>query len=135
MILTAVGIKVPSHKFTPLQLLQHPRRFTMPGLTEAKCILIIGATAGIGRALALAIHDLPSKPTVIIGGRRQERIDELCGRSERFRGVRVDVLGGREALRGFVEGVVGSYPEVGGGIYGVDVGMGGVLMRTVSSTR
>ncbi|KAI0348456.1 NAD(P)-binding protein [Trametopsis cervina] len=85
----------------------------MPGLTDAKCILIIGATAGIGRALALAIHDLPTKPTVIIGGRRQERIDELCGRSERFRGVWVDVLGGREALRGFVEGVVGNYPEVG----------------------
>lgn len=50
----------------------------MPGIEDAKCVLIIGATSGIGRALALAIHDLPTQPTVIVAGRRMERLEELC---------------------------------------------------------
>ncbi|KAI0348457.1 NAD(P)-binding protein [Trametopsis cervina] len=84
----------------------------MPTITDSKCILIIGATSGIGRALALAIHSLPSQPTVLIGGRRQERIDELCKGHERIRGARVDVMGGREEMRAFVEKTVGEYPEL-----------------------
>lgn len=42
-------------------------------------ILVIGSTACLGRALALSILDLPSKPTVIVCGRRKERLDELIG--------------------------------------------------------
>ena len=57
------------------------------GISECRCILIIGATAGIGRALALALLDLPSKPTVIIGGRRKERLDELTKTSDRIKGI------------------------------------------------
>ena len=45
----------------------------MPSINDSKCVL----TAGIGRALALAIADLPSKPTVIGTGRRKERLQEL----------------------------------------------------------
>ena len=52
----------------------------MANITQAKCILVTGATSGIGRALALAIHDLESKPTVIAVGRRQDRLDELAKR-------------------------------------------------------
>ena len=65
------------------------------GISECRCILVIGATAGIGRALALALHDLPSKPNVIVGGRRQERLDELTKTSDRIKGVLVDVTSKR----------------------------------------
>ena len=50
---------------------------------DAPVVLVTGATAGIGRALARAIRDLPSKPTVIAMGRRQERLDELAMRLPR----------------------------------------------------
>lgn len=49
----------------------------MPGIDESKCILVTGATAGIGRALALSLAKLPSKPQVIAAGRRQDRLEEL----------------------------------------------------------
>ncbi len=84
----------------------------MPNITEAKCVLIIGATAGIGRALALAIHDLPTKPTVIVGGRRQERIDELTKSSGRIKGVQIDVQSGRQVLKTFVSDIIANYPDV-----------------------
>lgn len=85
----------------------------MPGITDAKCVLVIGATAGIGRALALAIHDVPSKPTVIVAGRRQERIDELLQKGERIRGLQVDLTKGREHLRTFVDDAMAKFPGVG----------------------
>lgn len=81
-------------------------------ILEAQCVLVIGATAGIGRALALALHDLPSKPMVIIGGRRQERIDELTGTSDRIKGIQIDVKGGRSQLRSFVVEVTTQYPNL-----------------------
>lgn len=84
----------------------------MPGIKEAKTILIIGATAGIGRSLAYAIHDLPTKPIVIVSGRRQERIDEITKTSERFGGITVDLLSGRESLKKFADDVVAKWPEV-----------------------
>lgn len=84
----------------------------MPGITDAKCVLVIGATAGIGRALALAIRDLPSRPVVIVGGRRQERIDELSKNGERIEGVQIDVTWGRDKLKAFVEITVAKYPDV-----------------------
>lgn len=84
----------------------------MPGIKDAKTILIIGATAGIGRSLAYAIHDLPTKPTVIVAGRRQERIDEITKTSERFGGITVDLLSGRESLKKFADDVVAKWPEV-----------------------
>lgn len=82
-------------------------------MNNVKCVLVVGATAGIGRALALAIHDLPSKPTVIVAGRRQERLDELCSKSERIKGVQVDVTGGKDSLKEFSTQVTTHYPEVG----------------------
>ncbi|KAI0093464.1 NAD-P-binding protein [Irpex rosettiformis] len=84
----------------------------MPGIKDAKVVLIIGATAGIGRSLAYAIHDLPTKPTVIISGRRQNRIDEITEKSDRFGGIAVDLLSGRESLKKFVEDVTTKWPEL-----------------------
>jgi NAD(P)-dependent dehydrogenase (short-subunit alcohol dehydrogenase family) len=84
----------------------------MVNITDAKCVLVIGATAGIGAALAVAIHALPSKPTVIISGRRQERIDELCKKGERIKGIKVDITSGKDALEAFVNETIDRYPEV-----------------------
>ena len=83
----------------------------MTGIKDAKCVLVIGATAGIGRALALAIHDLDSKPIVIVAGRRQERLDELAAKSDRIKTARVDINTGYDKLKPFVEDVVTRYPD------------------------
>lgn len=86
-----------------------------PGIDNSKCVLVIGATAGIGRALALAIWALPSKPTVIVAGRRQERLDELVCKDKgegRIQSVQVDVSASKAELKAFVDGVVQKWPEV-----------------------
>ncbi|GJE85776.1 NAD(P)-binding protein [Phanerochaete sordida] len=81
-------------------------------IRDAKCILVVGATAGIGRALALAIHDLPSRPTVIAAGRRQERLDELAQTGDRVKTARVDLTSGRAALKQFVDEMLATYPDL-----------------------
>ncbi|KAG1725130.1 hypothetical protein EDB19DRAFT_1710164 [Suillus lakei] len=70
----------------------------MPSTSDSKCILVVGSTAGIGRALALAlaILDLPSQPT--------ERLEELS--------VTLDVLSERDALKSFIEEIVNTYPDL-----------------------
>ena len=86
----------------------------MPNINDSKVVLVIGATAGIGKALALAIHDLPTKPTVIIAGRRQERLDQIITeRTEsRLYGLRVDVAASTEILKSFVRETTTKFPEV-----------------------
>ena len=87
----------------------------MPNITNSKCVLVIGSTAGIGRALALAILDLPSQPTVIICGRRKERLNELVachGATGRLKSVTLDVLAEREALKASIRGIINTYPDV-----------------------
>lgn len=81
-------------------------------ISDCKCVLVIGATAGLGRALALAIHDLPSKPTVIAAGRRQERLDELAKQGERIKTLKFDVNAGRDELKSVVQDVTQKYPDV-----------------------
>ena len=86
----------------------------MPSISDSKCVLVVGSTAGIGRALALAILDLPSKPTVIVCGRRKERLDELVashGANGRLKSVTLDVLAERDALRISIQEVVNTYPD------------------------
>jgi len=87
----------------------------MPNITESKCVLVIGSTAGIGRSLALAILDLPSKPTVIVCGRRKERLDELVasyGTSGRLKSVTLDVLAERDVLQASIQEIISTYPDV-----------------------
>ncbi|KAG0709063.1 hypothetical protein DFH29DRAFT_890347 [Suillus ampliporus] len=87
----------------------------MPSISDSKCILVIGSTAGIGRALALAILDLPSKPTVIVCGRRKERLDELVASHNatgRLKSVTLDVLMERNALKSSIEEIVDTYPDL-----------------------
>ena len=80
-----------------------------PNIRDARCVLVIGATAGIGRELAMAIHALPHKPTVIVTGRRQERLDELSDKGSRVEHMQLDVTAGRAALKEFVEKAVTQY--------------------------
>ncbi|TFK61361.1 NAD(P)-binding protein [Pluteus cervinus] len=82
----------------------------MPTIDDSKCILVIGATSGIGRALAQRIAKLPNKPQVIAVGRRQERLDELA--TEGLETIQFDVDTDTESLKAFVERTVVAYPKL-----------------------
>jgi len=82
----------------------------MASILDSKCVLVTGATSGIGRALALEIAKLPSKPKVIGCGRRQDRLDELSKAG--LEGIQLDVSADRETLKSSVEDVVSKNPEV-----------------------
>ncbi|KZT05922.1 NAD(P)-binding protein [Laetiporus sulphureus 93-53] len=84
----------------------------MPSILDCKCVLVIGATSGIGRALALAIHALPSEPLVIVAGRRQGRLDELLKEGDRIRAVRFDVNRERNELKNAVQDIVAEYRDL-----------------------
>ncbi|KAG2044206.1 hypothetical protein BDR03DRAFT_849856 [Suillus americanus] len=87
----------------------------MPSISDCKCVLVIGSTSGIGRALALAILDLPSKPTVVVCGRRKERLEELVATHHatgRLKSVTLDVLSERNALKYSIEEIVNTYPDL-----------------------
>jgi short-subunit dehydrogenase involved in D-alanine esterification of teichoic acids len=83
----------------------------MVGINDSKIILIIGGASGIGQALAYALLDLPSKPTVIVGDKRKDRLDDMVG--ERLETVHVDVNVGPVELKQFVDDVTAKYSEVG----------------------
>ncbi|KAF5368340.1 hypothetical protein D9758_002422 [Tetrapyrgos nigripes] len=82
----------------------------MPTILDSKCVLVTGATSGIGRALALEIAKLPSNPKVIGSGRRQERLDELSQAG--IEGMQLDLNADRETLKTFVENLVNKNPEL-----------------------
>ena len=82
---------------------------------DPQCILVTGATSeGIGRALALAMLDLPHKPKVIVTGRRQDKLDELCSTSKdgRLVGKRLDQTASRGELKSWVQELVREHPEL-----------------------
>lgn len=81
----------------------------MPSIDDSKCCLVTGATSGIGRALALAIFELPSKPTVIAAGRRQHRLDELALRLET---LQLDMGADHATLKKLADHIVHKYPDV-----------------------
>lgn len=83
----------------------------MPNISVCRQVLVIGATAGLGRSLSLAIRDLPSSPRVVVAGRRLERLDAL-GKEERIDAVQLDVAAPRETLIQSVNDVLKKYPDV-----------------------
>jgi NADP-dependent 3-hydroxy acid dehydrogenase YdfG len=82
----------------------------MPSIEDSKCVLVTGATAGIGRALALAIADLPNKPKVIGTGRRQERLQEISVKCDTM-ALEMDSDG--ETLAKAAADILANYPDVG----------------------
>ncbi|KAJ7456709.1 hypothetical protein FB451DRAFT_1098973 [Mycena latifolia] len=84
--------------------------FVPVSIDKAKCVLVIGSTSGIGRALALAISELPSRPTVIAAGRRQDRLNEL--KEKNLETLQLDVAADLETLKKTVDSVVAKYPNL-----------------------
>ncbi|KAI5827046.1 NAD(P)-binding protein [Schizophyllum commune Tattone D] len=82
----------------------------MASIIKNKCVLVTGATAGIGRSLARAIRDLPSRPTVIVTGRRQARLDELT--KEGFETFKFDMDSQPAKVEAFAGSLVEKYPEL-----------------------
>ena len=72
-------------------------------------ILITGGSSGIGRALAVAFHQLGNQ--VIVAGRRQALMEEIVAKNPRIHAAVVDVQDAA-ALPGFVDDIVRHYPEV-----------------------
>jgi short-subunit dehydrogenase involved in D-alanine esterification of teichoic acids len=63
-----------------------------------------------GRALALAISSLPSYPTVIAAGRRQDRLKEL--QEKNLETLQIDVTADLGTLKQTVESLIVKYPNV-----------------------
>ncbi|KAF8203083.1 hypothetical protein BJ912DRAFT_1053089 [Pholiota molesta] len=80
-------------------------------LDDAKCILVTGATSGIGRALALRIAKLPSRPTVVAAGRRQDRLDALRA-VEGIEPLYLDVGADLETLKTSVGSLIAKFPDL-----------------------
>ena len=72
-------------------------------------ILITGGSSGIGRALAVAFHDLGNQ--VIVAGRRRALMDEVVAGHPNIHAAVVDVQD-LASLSGFVEDIVREYPDV-----------------------
>ncbi|KAF8973752.1 NAD(P)-binding protein [Flammula alnicola] len=83
----------------------------MPSIDDSKCVLITGATSGIGRALALEIAKLPSRPQVIAAGRRKERLEELS-KVDSVHPISLDVTASLDTLKKSVDDLISQFPDL-----------------------
>ena len=87
----------------------------MPNINDSKYVLVVGATSGIGRALAKSILALPSNPTVIVAGRRQDRLDAFTkenAETGRVGSVNMNMDSDGKTLKKTVEGILTKCPQV-----------------------
>ncbi|EFI27903.1 hypothetical protein CC1G_14394 [Coprinopsis cinerea okayama7 len=80
--------------------------------TDCRCVLVTGATAGIGRELARSIARLSSKLTAIAVGRRQERLEEL--EKEGLEIIQFDSDTDEKGISSFVDKAIAHYPQLDG---------------------
>ncbi|MFJ3461068.1 SDR family oxidoreductase [Achromobacter spanius] len=72
-------------------------------------IFITGGTSGIGRALAVAFHDLGNK--VIIAGRRQALLDEIAAAHPGIEGIQLDISDAQDIDR-VAKTLIAKYPAL-----------------------
>ncbi|KAG2017990.1 hypothetical protein CC2G_007449 [Coprinopsis cinerea AmutBmut pab1-1] len=84
----------------------------MVGIQDCRCVLVTGATAGIGRELARSIARLSSKLTAIAVGRRQERLEEL--EKEGLEIIQFDSDTDEKGISSFVDKAIAHYPQLDG---------------------
>lgn len=72
-------------------------------------ILMTGGSSGIGRALAVALHQLGNQ--VVVTGRRQALLDEIVSSNPGMRSAVVDVQN-LASLPAFADSIVRDYPRV-----------------------
>lgn len=79
-----------------------------------RTVAVLGATSGLGRALASAIHDLPSEPRVIVTGRRTDRLSELAREkgSDRIVPRKYDQSVSPEQLKDWVDDLLRDEPTL-----------------------
>ncbi|WP_313372024.1 SDR family NAD(P)-dependent oxidoreductase [Achromobacter animicus] len=72
-------------------------------------LFITGGTSGIGRALAVAFHDLGNK--VIIAGRRQALLDEIAAAHPGIEGIQLDISDAQDIDR-VAKTLIAKYPSL-----------------------
>lgn len=77
--------------------------------TSGNTILITGGSSGIGRALAVAFHQLGNR--VIVAGRRRALLEEIVAGHPRIHAAVVDVQD-LPSLPAFVDDIVRHYPDL-----------------------
>ncbi|KAG7096709.1 hypothetical protein E1B28_004123 [Marasmius oreades] len=82
----------------------------MSSINDSRCVLVTGATSGIGRALAIAISELPSHPKVIGTGRRPDRLKEL--ETAGLEVISLDLDVDAKSLTRNVRGIIQKYPDL-----------------------
>lgn len=82
----------------------------MASINSSKCVLVTGATSGIGRALATSIKALPSHPTVVGTGRRLGRLEEL--KSAGIQPFQLELDSDAPTLKKSVDEILEKFPEV-----------------------
>ncbi|KAF9268196.1 NAD(P)-binding protein [Marasmius fiardii PR-910] len=82
----------------------------MPSINDSKCVLVTGATSGIGRALAIAISQLPTRPKVIGTGRRPDRLKEL--EAAGLEAVSLELDADAKTITKDVQDIVQKYPDL-----------------------
>ena len=83
--------------------------------SATECFLVTGASSGIGRAIALRLHE--EGATVIANGRDTQRLEEICNIlqfSNRIHVVQRDLLDSMDGLTGWLKDICKHYGPLSG---------------------